>query len=320
MKHKIAFVVAECVVIVATFYAGMKVQELRHPNAPIGVASHSRQDSPKSQPDVISIAVTTPAPNSLTSNLPTRTAISKTDMAALLQDSSTAAAYVNGITDDLNFRDLAVAVAKKWAASDPQGALTWAKGLPAGDVQNAALKMVFNVYGQSDPQGALALAQTLPDDDPNGLRLQAEGEAATHLDPAAGAAFLSSLNWTESRLSGSNPTAVVTARWLAADPQAASQWVTTLPTGNTRDSAILSIVSVAGDSDPSTAFNWLRTMSNVGTRGTTTNAFIAQWASKDPDAATAAVMQAYPNNNNGRQAALLSIIQQSTPKSSANPP
>jgi hypothetical protein len=58
-------------------------------------------------------------------------------------------------------------------------------------------------------------------------------------------------------------------------------------------------------------------MVNAAKRGAATSALVSVWAKTDPDAAANAVMQAYPNNNNGRRAALLDIINQNAPKSQA---
>ncbi len=51
-------------------------------------------------------------------------------------------------------------------------------------------------------------------------------------------------------------------------------------------------------------------MSNPAVRGTMITGIVRQWAKTDPEAASKAVLKQYPNNNNGRQATLLGIIQQ----------
>jgi folylpolyglutamate synthase/dihydropteroate synthase len=155
----------------------------------------------------------------------------------------------------------------------------------------------------------------LPDDGSNVRSLALDGLANDAVtlglqDPAQAAALLTSLGRNETKVSADDPTALVAGSWLMRDPAAATQWIGNLPAGNTKDSAILAVVGVTADSDPATAFTWLRTMTNPGTRGTTTTQLITQWAKTNPDAAQAAVLQAYPNNNNGRQATLLGIIQQ----------
>lgn len=236
-------------------------------------------------------------------------------MKALLQENSTAGAYAEGITGNVDFDHLAIDIARKWAADDPPGALAWAQGLPAGAAHDDALKLIFTLYGTKDPAAALALAQTMPDDGSNVRPLALEGLAnvaatLSFQDPAQAAALLASLGRNETKISADNPTALVAGSWLMHDPAAATQWISNLPVGNTKDSAILAVVGVTSDNDPATAFTWLRTMTNPSTRGTTATQLITQWAKTNPDAAQAAVLQAYPNNNNGRQATLLGIIQQ----------
>jgi len=310
-------------ILVAVFIAGMQVQRQTQPVPPV-------KQKPQTASKSAIIPVTpNPAQTALTVEPAARpissdssiSKLSPDERNALLQNNPTALAYAQTITGDLNFGYIAIRIAKKWSADDPREALAWAQGLPPGTAHDDVLKLIFTLLGPKDPAGALSLAQSLPDAEKaralDGLANNAITQSMQ--DPAQAAAFLNSLNRTESSISPDNPTAMVTMGWMMRDPAAASQWIGTLPAGNTRDSAILAAVTVQGDSDPASAFTMLRTMSNAGKRGTTTTSLVTQWAKKDPPAATAAVMQAYPNNNNGRQAALLAIIQQNTAPTSANP-
>jgi len=324
MKIKIKTLVVYGVVLAATFYAGMMVPRAEKSASPLPVKA-----APRPATIVVQSKPTTPAPtaNPAPTAAPPPSAAAKLspdDLKALLQDNPAAAAYARSLTENEDFNGLAIDIAGRWAMDDPRGALAWAQGLPAGKSRDNAVNVIFTTYGTLDPAAALAFAQALPDDGSNDRSRALEGlanAASTLPDPAQAAALLTSIGRTESKISADNPTAAVAATWVLHDTAAATQWIGTLPTGSTKDSAILAVVGVAADKgDPATAFTWLRTMSNPATRGTTTTQLITQWAKTDPDAAQAAVLQAYPNNNNGRQATLLGIIQQArAANTSANP-
>jgi len=247
--------------------------------------------------------------------------LSPDELAALLQGSHAAEGYASDITGNLDFANIALRIARKWAADDPQGAVTWAQGLPAGSGHDDAMKLIFTLYAEKDFAAALSLAQALPADG-NARSLALQGLAKTAVpvsvqDPAKAAAILESLGADEPSVSADNPTALVAMSWYMRDPTAAINWVNTMSAGNSKDSAILTVAAVQQDTDPAAAFTMLRTMVNASKRGAATSALVSVWAKTDPDAAANAVMQAYPNNNNGRRAALLDIINQNAPKSQA---
>jgi len=313
------------IALAAAYYTGVVVTRQEQSASPAKVKTVSA-----STPVVIKISSPT-SPSNTNANvdangLPPNSAAAKLspdELQALLQNNSTAVAYARDITGKLDFNNLVIRIAKKWAVDDPRGVLAWAQGLPTGIAQEDAVRLIFTLFGKTDPAGALALAQSLPDDSSNIRTRALDGLAAVAIttsfqDPAQAAAMLNTLDRNEAAISIENPTAMVAGSWYMHDSAAATQWINNLPVGNTKDSAVLAVVMVTGDSDPATAFSWLRTMSNPGKRGTTTTALITQWAKKDPAAATTAVMQAYPNNRNGRQATLLGIIQQSTPAAPAS--
>jgi len=207
-------------------------------------------------------------------------------------------------------------------AADPKAALALAQGLPPGPDRDGAMQMTLAALAATDPQSAWDQAQNLPDDG-TGFRLSTLKSvlaAWSTSDPAKAAAMLATLPATaaqETSISGTNTTAMIEINWIAQDPVAATQWIDTLPPGSTRDSAILGLAAVATATDPATAFSWVGTMATAGIRGTTTTGIVTQWAMTDPDAATAAVMSRYPNNNNGRQATLLGTIAQARTASDA---
>ncbi len=70
---------------------------------------------------------------------------------------------------------------------------------------------------------------------------------------------------------------------------------------------------MASQNDIPTAFTWASTMADAPKRGTIISSLVRQWAKTDPEAATKAVLAKYPNNNNGRQATLLALIQENAP-------
>ncbi len=124
--------------------------------------------------------------------------LSQTELKSLIQDNPIAAAYAQDVTGDLNFGYIAIRIAKRWEVDDPQGAVAWAQGLPAGDAQNAAVKVIFVLYGTKDFAAALTLAQSLPPEGSNARALAFESlgnvvELATMTNPAKAATMRAAL-------------------------------------------------------------------------------------------------------------------------------
>ncbi len=195
------------------------------------------------------------------------------------------------------------------AAKDPRAAFVMAQELPSGPDRNGAMQTALYALALTDPLGAWGLAQNLPEDnDVRAQTLRSLLKSWSATDPAEAAAMLATVSLPEAVASATSTTGVIEANWIKLDPEAGSKWIETLPVGTTRDSAIMALaVNVSDENVPST-FVWVTTMADYAKRGTTINKVVTQWAKTDPDAATKAVLEKYPNNDNGRQGALMAII------------
>jgi hypothetical protein len=97
--------------------------------------------------------------------------------------------------------------------------------------------------------------------------------------------------------------------WIKQDPQAASEWINSLPPSSTRDGAITQLISVEGKNDLPTAFAWAGTITSPYAQSNAYSAVLQEWAKRDPAAATAAVQSA--NVSDAQRANMQSVIAQS---------
>ncbi|HSA03430.1 MAG TPA: hypothetical protein P5055_22100, partial [Candidatus Paceibacterota bacterium] len=52
-------------------------------------------------------------------------------------------------------------IIEQWAATDPQGAIAWSLGLPAGSIRSGAMKTCLSSWARMDPTGSAAFAESL---------------------------------------------------------------------------------------------------------------------------------------------------------------
>jgi len=230
-------------------------------------------------------------------------------------DPAGAAAYLQTIPTDPNFKALTGQLAKSWAAADPQAALVWVEALPAGDAQDNALSTVIASFIAIDPQSAWDYAAALPDDNSGSKnRTKAESmvvEIWSEQDPARAADWLATIP-VGNNSGAAIATGVVAANWLKQDPAAATKWIEGLPENNARDRAIGELVRIEGKNDFPTAYRWARAIGVQGLRAPTINIIVQQWARSDPAAATAAV-EADDFGAGVRKQQLLNMIKQNSP-------
>jgi hypothetical protein len=92
-----------------------------------------------------------------------------------------------------------------------------------------------------------------------------------------------------------NATANVAKSWLQQDPNAASQWVDTLPQGSAKDAAINQIITSVGTNDPASAFTWATSISDPTARDAQVVNVATQWSKQNPTAAANAAQNALSN-------------------------
>ena len=184
-----------------------------------------------------------------------------------------------------NRPDFAEAMAKGWAATKPEEALAWAKGLPddlsakavTGAMEHLVEKdfaLAVREAGSLPPAqqdaALLALSDGLNDDDPARVEqvLKLVGEAAE--GPGRAEAAKQALD-----------------DWTRQDPEAASAWLAAQPAGQTREAAIEGLAGAAVDAkkDPEAGLEWTAVLTDPSHRGQLLKANVAQWAKYDAAAA-----------------------------------
>jgi hypothetical protein len=224
-----------------------------------------------------------------------------------INDPVSAAAYVQTLTTDASFGDLANMVLNSWGRSDPQAALAWVESLPPGSAQTQAMETALAQLANVAPQAALDAAGQLTGD--------AKGNAQANIfdtwsagQPAEAAAALANTNGTFFNGATLNTvTATVARNWLNQDPQAATQWINTLPPGAPRDNAVEQIISTVGQSDPASVYNWALSIGDPSARNAQVVKLATKWSSQNPTAAAAAAQNALNNLTGVTQAQTLEL-------------
>ena len=72
---------------------------------------------------------------------------------------------------------------------------------------------------------------------------------------------------------------------------AASGWLTQLPNGSSRDTAITAFIGKVGTSDPEGADQWAESITDPGQRTSMVTTVLGKWMQSDPADATVAVQK-----------------------------
>lgn len=143
--------------------------------------------------------------------------------------------------------------ARELAQQSPQLALQFAEKLPEGNARTNVRSQAINSWATYDTQGALAWANQQPEDtQPNFYR-------------------------------------TISSAWASSDSYANSVWVSNLPQGALRDSAITGMVGTLADSEPQSALAWAQTVAGESERRNAMQNLFYQWMRRDREAATQAL-------------------------------
>lgn len=226
-----------------------------------------------------------------------------------LVDGAGAAEFLNNYGEDAS-PFIWQTVGENWATADPVAALKWAEAHTDSRIKDGIMmswtktdpaavaeytlahfdggfesqrytSLVANRLAGNDPRAALDYIQKLPE---GPAKQQAQLLAAirwAHLDPAAAAAWVSSLP-----LADQGAATGVAGMWATQDPQAAGNWINSLQ-GQVRDSAVNAYASSLAARDPATAIGWTQTIDDPQIRTTAMERLIGDWRKRDPAAATA---------------------------------
>jgi len=317
-----------------------------------GVATGWAWDNPK---DALTWASTLPPADSA--------ALKNALISASQKDPALAAQYIGNLTNASARSDAILAISNAWSGSfrstidtDPAAALAWLDQVATGTTYDNAVKDIFSNLAQTNPAAAAALIANITDPSDRSAAIaqtvarwltknpqDALSWAASlpDTDAVARATAVQSIvaNWSGKNLSDAiayaqsnlSPEAMlaVTPTFAKAmaktDPQAALNWVNTLPDSTAKDQSISTILVGVASSDFQTAWAYTQTMPDgtgrtaamdslvatlsktnaaqaasllgTGDSNMAVKAIATNWAKQDPTAAAAWITSLPPGNN-----------------------
>lgn len=168
-----------------------------------------------------------------------------------------------------------------WSQSDAAAATAFVQTLPVGSQRDGALAGVIENISDQQPDKALQLYRAIEDPVVAGKLAQRLIGTLIKTDPETALQIASHLP------PESQPDAYrnLIRNWASDQPQAAGEWIHTVPPGKARDTAIKAYVSVIDGMDPALATHWANRIQEPTERfGTTLNAF-QRWIQKDKESA-----------------------------------
>ena len=203
-------------------------------------------------------------------------------------DQKAAFAWANKQTDSKIKDAILVGVNSSRGKTDLKGALAYAQSMPPGASQDSAIMEAFekNCHAARGYQGALAMMQSLPEG--RDKELAAEGISAFMALNSPRAAWDLASGIADSRLRQRAEQRVLIQLGFGSltDPDAASQWMQSLPPGPPKDTLSEIISGPLAANDPQAAFDIAAGIGNSDLRTTTLKNVVEQWSKKDPAAAT----------------------------------
>ena len=202
-------------------------------------------------------------------------------------DQKAAFAWANQQTDSKIKDAILVGVNSSRGKTDLKGALAYAQSMPPGASQDSAIMEAFekNCHAARGYQGALAMMQSLPEG--RDKELAAEGISAFMALNSPRAAWDLASGIADSRLRQRAEQRVLIQLGFGSltDPDAASQWMQSLPPGPPKDTLSEIISGPLAANDPQAAFDIAAGIGNSDLRTTTLKNVVEQWSKEDPAAA-----------------------------------
>ena len=203
-------------------------------------------------------------------------------------DQKAAFAWANKQTDSEIKDAILVGVNSSRGKTDLKGALAYAQSMPPGASQDSAISEAFeqNCHAARGYQGALAMMQSLPEG--RDKELAAEGISAFMALNSPRAAWDLASGIADSRLRARAEHKVLIQLGFGSltDPDAATQWMQSLPVGYTKDMLSEILSRQMAYIHPQAAFDIAAGIGDSDLRTTALKNVVKQWSKKDPAAAT----------------------------------
>ncbi|MFN0129691.1 MAG: hypothetical protein ACKV19_23750, partial [Verrucomicrobiales bacterium] len=202
-------------------------------------------------------------------------------------DSEAARRFLMSEEDLPDRHEFAEQLAKGLAATKPEEALAWAKGLPEELAAHAVHGAIEHLV-QNDFAAALRETAALPTAQQDAA-LAELADGINDDDPRMMGDVLSLIEGTSEGPGRAEAARSALEQWTGQEPEAASEWVAAQPVGETRDAAIKGFgeSAVASKNAPEAGLEWTTAISDLGERGEALRNNIKTWATYDAEAAGA---------------------------------
>jgi len=144
------------------------------------------------------------------------------------------------------------------STKDPRSAIELAKQMTPGKTQENLLQSVACNWVETDPNAALNWAAGVSDPVLRDKVVASAVQAYALVDPAQAATWLVSEVKSDEVLNES--VVNITESWAAQDPSAAAKWVAMFPTGDTRASAVNTVLTYWLQADRGAAMDWVQSL------------------------------------------------------------
>ena len=215
-------------------------------------------------------------------------------------DPKAALAWANQQTDPEIKEWILGGVIPSMAQTDLQGAFAYVQSLPPGYFQDNLIRSAFSLAamgGDGTPaddklQGALAMIQSLPEGRTKDLAAQGISKFMEFKDPQAALNIASGIGATSIRFESVKSVARSWFNDRAEDRAAATQWMQSLPEGETKDLAASGISQAivgefkTGRNDPQAAMDMASGIGDSNLRAEAQEKVVELWTRYDPAAAT----------------------------------
>jgi len=200
-------------------------------------------------------------------------------------DLKAAFAWANQQTDSKIKNAILEGVISSWAKTDLKGAFAYAQSLPPGNSQDSTISKVFENAAQGD-QGALAMMQSLPEGRTKNLAATGISEFMSLDYPRAAWDLASGIADSGLRMRAELRVLGQLRMGSLEDPDAGTQWMQSLPEGDTKDNLSEAISWYMAKDYPQAAMDMASGIGDSNRRTEAQKTTAAKWFRKDPAAAT----------------------------------
>ena len=203
-------------------------------------------------------------------------------------DLKAAFAWANQQTDSKIKSAILVGVISSRGKTDLKGALAYAQSMPPGASQDSAISEAFeqNCHAARGYQGALAMMQSLPEGRIKDLAAKGISDFMSLDHPRAAWDLDSGIGDSNLRSSAESRVVIQLSMGSLTDPDAATQWMQSLPKGDTKDRLSAAIIRPIAKNDPQVAMDIAAGIGDSNRRTEAQKNVVEQWSQKDPAAAT----------------------------------